>query len=167
MIAILIGTGGRAEADVADAGRDSSVDDLIQVLERATTDEQDLARVDLEELLMRVLATTLWRYRGDGTFDDLEQGLLDAFAGDISGDRGIVGLARNLVDLVDVDDAALGAGDIEVGRLNQMEEDILDILADVAGLGQGSGIGDGEGHVEDASEGRRKQRLARASRADE
>jgi len=52
------------------------------------------------------------------------------------GDRGVVGLAADLVDLVDVDDAALGPLDIVVGRLQQLEDDVLDVLADIAGFGE-------------------------------
>jgi hypothetical protein len=37
---------------------------------------------------------------------------------------------------------------IEVGGLQELQEDVLDVLADVAGLGQRGRIGDGERHVE-------------------
>src|ERR1035438_10466814 len=37
--------------------------------------------------------------------------------------------------LVDVDDAALRPFDVVVGRLQQLQDDVLDILADVAGFG--------------------------------
>ena len=63
--------------------------------------------------------------------------------------RGVVALARDLVDLVDVDDAALRLLDVVVGVLQQVDDDVLDVLADVAGLGQVGGVGDGERHVED------------------
>ena len=69
-------------------------------------------------------------------FEDFEQGLLHALAGDVAGDGGVLALARDLVDLVDVDDAALGALDVVVGVLEQVEDDVLDVLADVAGLGE-------------------------------
>ena len=65
--------------------------------------------------------------------------------------RRVLALARDLVDLVDVDDAALRLLDVVVGGLQQVDDDVLDVLADVAGLGQGGGVGDGEGHVEDAA----------------
>ena len=78
----------------------------------------------------------------------------------VAGDRGVVGLAADLVDLVDVDDAALGPLDIVVGRLQQLEDDVLDVLADIAGFGERRRIGHGEGHVEDAGERLRQQRLA-------
>ena len=73
----------------------------------------------------------------------------------------------DLVDLVDVDDAALGRLDVEVGRVQQLQEQVLDVLADVAGLGQRGGVADGERHVEDLGERPGQQRLAAAGRADE
>ena len=73
----------------------------------------------------------------------------------------------DLVDLVDVDDAALGRLDVEVGGVQQLQQQVLDVLADVAGLGQGGGVADGEGHVEDLGQGAGQQRLAAAGRADE
>ena len=98
---------------------------------------------------MGVLAAALRRDVGDGALEDLEQRLLDALARDVAGDRGVVCLARDLVDLVDVDDPALGARDIEIGRLDQPQQDVLDVLADVAGLGQRRRVGDAERHIED------------------
>ena len=100
------------------------------------------------------------RHVGDGALDDLEQRLLHALARHVAGDRGVVALAGDLVDLVNVDDALLGAGDIEVGGLEQAQQDVLDVFADVAGLGQRGGVGDGEGHVEDLGEGLGEQGLA-------
>jgi hypothetical protein len=97
----------------------------------------------------------------------LSRRLLDTLAGHVAGDRGVVGLARDLVDLVDVDDPALAPGDVEVGRLDEAQQDVLDVLADVAGLGQRRRVGDAERHVEDARERLREQRLAGARRADE
>ena len=79
--------------------------------------------------------------------------------------EGLSDLRRNLVDFVDVDDAALGALDIVVGRLQQLQDDVLHVLADIAGFGQRGGVGHGEGHVEDARQRLRQQRLARTRRA--
>ena len=78
-----------------------------------------------------------------------EQALLDPLAGHVAGDRRVVRLARDLVDLVDVDDAPLGACHIEVGRLDEAQQDVLDVLADVAGLRQRGGVRDAERHVQD------------------
>src|SRR4249920_865786 len=114
-----------------------------------------------------MLAPALRRHRRDGAFDDLEQRLLYAFARDVTGDRGVVGFAADLVDLVDIDDPALGALDIVIGRLQQLEDDVLDILADIPGFGERCRIRNGEGHIEDARERLRQQRLARAGRPDQ
>jgi hypothetical protein len=54
-----------------------------------------LGGVDLEELLVPVLAPAL--QRGDRAFEDLQQRLLDAHVGDQ-----VLVLAADLIDLVDV-----------------------------------------------------------------
>ena len=123
---------------------DARLDDLLQAGEGAADDEQHVGRVDLDELLVRVLAPALRRHRGGRALQDLQQRLLDALAGDVAGDRRVLALAGDLVDLVDVDDAGLGLLDVVVGGLDQLEQDVLDVLADVAGLGQRGGVGDGE-----------------------
>ena len=43
--------------------------------------------------------------------------------------------AGDLVDLVDVDDARLGLLDVVVGCLDELQQDVLDVFADVAGFG--------------------------------
>jgi hypothetical protein len=145
----------------------SALDDLLEAVEGAAADEQHVRRVDLDEVLVGVLSAALRRDVGDGPLEDLEQRLLDAFPRHVAGDRGVVGLSRDLVDLVDVDDPALGPRDIEVGRLDEPQQDVLDVLADVACLGQGRGIGDAERDVEHARQRLGQQRLARAGRPDQ
>ena len=81
--------------------------------------------------------------------------------------EGLSDLRRDLVDFVDIDDAALRPLDIVIGGLQQLQDDVLDVLADIAGFGQRGGVGHGEGHVEDARQGLRQQRLAGAGRADQ
>ena len=154
-----------AEADQLLA--DAVLDDVLEAGERAAADEQDVRRVDLQELLLRVLAAALGRHARGRALDDLEQRLLHAFARDVARDRRVVALARDLVDLVDVDDAALRALDVVVGVLQQRDDDVLDVLADVAGLGEVGRVGDRERHVEDARERLREQRLAGAGRPEQ
>ena len=81
--------------------------------------------------------------------------------------EGLSDLRRNLVDFVDVDDAALGPLDIVVGRLQQFQDDVFDVLADIARFGERRGVGHGEGHVEDAGQRLGQQRLAGAGGAHE
>ena len=154
-----------AEADALVA--DPPLDHLVELGERAAADEEDVGGVDRQELLVGVLAPALRRHRGGGPLEDLQQRLLHALAGDVAGDRRVVGLAGDLVDLVDVDDPRLGLLDVEVGGLDQLQEDVLDVLADVAGLGQRGGVGDRERDVEDPRQGLGEQRLAAAGRAEQ
>ena len=128
---------------------DAPLDHLVELGERAAADEQDVGGVDRQELLVRMLAPALGRHRSGRALEDLQQRLLDALAGDVTGDRRVVGLARDLVDLVDVDDPGLGLLDVVVGGLDQLEQDVLDVLADVARLGQRGGVGDCERDVQD------------------
>ena len=144
---------------------DPPLDHLVELGERTAADEEDVRRVDRQELLVGVLAPALRGHRRGRPLEDLQQRLLNAFAGNVAGDRRVVGFARDLVDLVDVDDPRFGLLDVVVGGLDQLQEDVLDVLADVPGLGQRSRVGDREGDVEDPGQGLGEQRLAAAGRA--
>src|SRR5690606_12458861 len=154
-----------AEADAALLG--AILNHLFEPGEGAAADEQDVAGVDLQELLLGMLAPTLGWHGGDGALDQLEQGLLHPLTGDIAGDGGVIGLAGDLVDFIDIDDTALGLLHVVVALLQQLLDDVLDILAHVTRLGEGGGIGDGKGYVEQPGEGFRQQCLAAAGGADQ
>src|SRR5262245_147816 len=155
----------RPEADAVVP--DPALDDLVDAGERAPAEEEDVRRVDLDELLVRVLAPALRGHRRRGALEDLQQRLLDALTRHVARDRRVLGLARDLVDLVDVDDAGLGLLDVVVRRLDELEEDVLDVLADVARLGERGGVGDRERDLQQAGERLREQRLPAPGRADE
>ena len=57
--------------------------------------------------------------------------------------------------------------DIVVAGLQQLENDVLDVLAHIACFGQRRRVGHGEGHVEGLGQRLRQQRLARTGRPDE
>src|SRR5690606_38802524 len=103
--------GAKAEARLPQA----PLDDLVEAYERATHDEEDVAGIDLQEVLLRMLATTLGRHVGHRPLDDLQERLLHAFTRNVAGDGRVVALATHLVDFVDVDDSALGALDVVIG----------------------------------------------------
>jgi hypothetical protein len=105
-----------------------------------------------KKVLVRVLAPALRRHARHRALQDLEEGLLHALAGDVARDRRVVRLAGYLVYLVDVDDPGLGLLHVEVGGLDELEQDVLDVLADVAGLGERRRVRDGERDVEDLGE---------------
>ena len=128
-------------------------DGAFEADKSSAANEQDVGGIDRGEFLVRMLASTLRRHVGDRAFEDLQQRLLHAFTGNVAGDGGVLVLAANLVDLVDVDDAGLGATDVAVRGLQQLEDDVLDVLADVAGFGESRGIDDGERNIEHLGQG--------------
>jgi hypothetical protein len=83
-----------------------------------------------------MLAATLRRHTRHRALHDLEQRLLHALARYVAGDRRVIGFAGNLVDLVDIDDPALRALDVVVCRLQQLENNVFDVLADITGFGE-------------------------------
>ena len=155
----------RAEAEAALA--DAAADDVLEAVEGAGADEQDVRRVDLDQLLLRAVARAVGRDRRVLALEDLEQRLLHALARDVARHRRPAALAGDLVDLVDADDAAAGLLDVAAGVAVERLDDALDVLADVAGLGQRRGVGDRERDVELLGQRLRQQRLAAAGRAEQ
>ncbi|QTK78860.1 hypothetical protein AT6N2_C1059 [Agrobacterium tumefaciens] len=156
---------GRTEADrgLFATGRD----DLVEAGKGAAADEQDVGRIHLQELLLRMLASTLRRNGSDRAFHDLQKRLLNALARHVARDGRVVRLAGNLVDFVDIDDAALSALDIVIRCLQQLQDDVFHVLADITGFGQRRCVRHGEGNVDDAGERLGKIGLAATRRADE
>ena len=58
------------------------------------------------------------------------------------------GNRADLVDLVQEDDAGLRAVHVVVGVLQELPDDGLDVVADVAGHGERGAVADGERHVQ-------------------
>ena len=111
-----------------------------------------------------MLASTLRRHGGNRAFHDLQQCLLNPLTRYIAGDRWIISLARNLIDLVNIDDAALRALNIIIGCLQQFQNDVFNIFTNVTSFGQRGGIGHGEGHIQHSRKCLREQRLATSGR---
>ena len=103
------------------------------------------------------------RNAGHRALKNLKQRLLNALARNIAGNGEILGLAGNLVNLVHVDNANLRALNVAIGSVDELEKDVLHVLAHVAGLGKRGGIGDGKRHLEDARERLGKQGLTGTS----
>ena len=68
-------------------------------------------------------------------FQHLQQRLLNALARHVAGDAHVLAGLANLVDLVDVEDAPLGGLHVKVGRVQQLQQQVLDVLAHVARFG--------------------------------
>ena len=60
----------------------------------------------------------------------------------------------------------MGGIDIEVGGMQELQEKILDIFADVTGFGQCCGIADRKWHLQELGQSPGHQRLATPGRAD-
>ena len=144
-----------------------ALNDLVQTDESAAADEKNLLGVHLDVFLVRMFATALRRHIADGAFENLQERLLHAFSGDVACDADVLRLAADLVDLVDVNDAHLGALDIVVGILKEPQNDVFDILAHIARFGHRRRIGDAERNIQNARQRSRQERLARAGRSDQ
>src|SRR5262249_27027323 len=126
----------------------SLLDNRLQAVEGTPANEKDVRRIDLNELLLRMLAAALGGNGGAGALNQLQKGLLHAFAADVSSDGNIGALACDFVNLVDVNDAALGFFHIKIRTLQKTYKDILDILTDIPGLGKSRRIRHTERHIE-------------------
>src|SRR4029079_6217978 len=133
----------------------------------ATTNEKYIGRIDREEFLVRVLASTLRRNIRDSPFKDLQQRLLHTFTRHVACDRRVLILTTDLVNLVDVDDALLRALDVAVRSLQEFENDVLYVFTNVARFSQRRRIDDRERHSEHTRECWREQRLAGTGRTDQ
>ena len=103
--------------------------------------------IHLDELLVGVLASALRGDVGHRALENLQQRLLHALARDVAGDGRVLALTGDFVDLVDIDDAVLSQLHVEICRLQQAQENVLDILADIARFGERGGVRRGERHV--------------------
>src|SRR5207302_10970075 len=115
-------------------------------------DEEDVGRINLDVLLLGVFAAALRRDVADRSFEHLEERLLHAFAADVAGDADVLARLGDLIDLIDVDDAALGRLDVEIGGVQELEQEVFDVLANIAGFRQSGSVADGERDVKDLRE---------------
>src|SRR5215216_125848 len=92
-----------------------SFDHFFESDKSAAANEENVGRVNREELLVRMLAASLWRNVSDSSFEDLQERLLHSLTRHVARDRRVLVLATNLVDLVYINNALLGALDVAVG----------------------------------------------------
>src|ERR1043165_7266897 len=83
---------------------DAFLNNFIETDERAAANEKNFLRINLDVLLMRMFASTLWWNITCADFQNFQQGLLHSFAGDVPSDAHVVGFTADLVDLVNVND---------------------------------------------------------------
>ena len=114
-----------------------------------------------------MLASALRRHIGYRPLQDFQQSLLHAFTGYVARDGGVLAFTGDLVDLINIDDAALGTFDIEIRCLYQSEKDIFHVLSYISRLGKGGGVRDGKGHAQGFGKRLREVRLADAGRTEQ
>ncbi len=107
-----------------------------------------------------MLAPALRRHVADRPLQYLQQRLLHALAGHVPRDRYILRLARNLVDLVNIDNPPLRALHVIIRVLQQPQDDVLHVLAHIPGLGQRRRVGNRKRNVQNPRQRTRQQRLA-------
>ena len=129
------------------------LDDLLQPVEGTAADEENILRVHLDELLVGMLPAALGRHVGNGPLHDLQQSLLDTLARYVPGDGGVLALTGDLVDLIHIDDAVLRQLHIVVRCLEETQENILHIVANIARLSEGGGVGNSKRNLENPGQG--------------
>ena len=138
---------------------------LLDAIERTATDEKDMFRIHGNHLLVGMFAATLGRYINNRALKQLEQALLHTLAADIAGNRGVVALAGNLVNLVNEHNTALGLLYVVVGNLQKTCQNTLDILAHITGLCKHCCINYRKRHLQKLGNGTCQQSLARTRAA--
>ncbi len=97
-------------------------------------------QVDLQQLLLGMLAAAGGRNACHRALKNLKQRLLNALARNIAGNGEVLGLAGNLVDLVNVDDANLRALNVAIGSINELERSCALLSCDFPQKLQSSGL---------------------------
>ena len=142
-------------------------DNLIKACKGAATDKQDIRCVDLQEFLLRMFTATLWWNRCNCPFHNFQQRLLYPLARNVTGNRWVIGLARDLIDLINIDDTTLRAFDIIFRCLQKLQNYIFDIFPHITSFGQGGGICHSKRHIQNAGQCLGQQCLTATSRSDQ
>ena len=141
---------------------DAAFDHAIEVGERAAADKKDVRRVDRQELLVRMLATSLRRdggKRSSRIFRSACWYLPDTsrVIDGLSALRAILSTSSMQMIPVSAFLTSKSAAWISLRRM-------LDVLADVAGFGECGRVRDSERHVQDPRQRLGQQRLAATGR---
>ena len=74
----------------------------------------------MNELLLRMLSTTLWRNTCLAPFYDLKQRLLNTLTRNVTRNREVFCFTRNLVDFIDINNANFSTRNIEICSSNKL-----------------------------------------------
>ena len=133
----------------------------LDTVEGTSADEEDIARVNMYVVLVRMLASALGRHVHHRSFQEFQQSLLYALSAHVTGNARVVTLTGNLVYFVDEDDAALRRCHVVVGNLQETRQNALHIFSYIAGFSEDSRIDNGERYVKELGNRAGKQGLSR------
>ena len=114
---------------------------FVQPNKRTTTDEENILRVNMNELLTRMLSTALWRNTCIGTFQNFKKRLLYTFTRNIACNREVLCFTRNFVDLVYIYNTHFCALNIAISSVNKLKQNVFDIFTYIASFGKRGCIG--------------------------
>src|SRR5438477_595245 len=111
------------------------LNNFIETDECAAANEQNFLGIDLNVFLMWMFASALWRNIARAALQNLQQSLLHSFAGHIASNAHVVSFPANLIDLVDVNDPDLRSFHIVIRILQESQNNVFNVFANVAGFG--------------------------------
>ena len=164
LIAVIFILQFRAEPKRGSAGQ-TFPDNVLQIRKSAAADKEDISGIDGGQGHHAALAAGADRDFHFRPFQELEHALLDRFTADIPGID--ILLFGDLIDLIHKDNALLTFFHVIVRRFQELGDHALDIIADIAGFRQGSGVADGKGHIQQPCQGPDNIGLAAAGGADQ
>src|SRR5215469_12665981 len=145
----------------------STLDHFVETDERSSAYKEDVGRIDLRKLLMGMFSASLRWNISDRTLQHFQQGLLNAFARNVPGNRRVFVLPADFVDFIYIDDAGLGAFDVPSGILDQTQDDIFDVFTHISGFGQRRRINNRKWNAEQTSQRLGQKRLSGSCRSDQ
>ncbi|MPN49114.1 hypothetical protein SDC9_196727 [bioreactor metagenome] len=114
-----------------------------------------------------MFAAALRRYIRNGAFQNFQQRLLDTLTADIAGDGRIFGFAGDFINLIHIDDTAFGTLNVVIRRLNDAQQNVFNILADIAGFRKRGRVRDGKRHIQYLRERLRKHGFTDTGRTEQ
>src|SRR4029077_8662508 len=131
---------------------DAFLNNFIEADESAAANEKNFLGINLDIFLMWMLASTLWWNIACAALQNLQQSLLHSFAGDIASNAHVVSFPADLVDLVDVNDPDLRSFHIVIRILQESQNNVFHVFANISGFSQRRGVGDAKRYIENPRE---------------
>ena len=86
----------------------------------------------MEKLLLRMLASALWRNTGFCSLQDFQKCLLYAFTGNITGNGYIFCFFCDFINLIEINNTMLSTLNIIIRCLNDFEKNVFNIFSDIS-----------------------------------